>query len=232
MDPSDTAIKLIVFDMAGTTVHDEDFVHQALADALKAAGFETTRDDINAVMGYPKPDAILSILKDNEVPADQLDTQTDHIHSDFVVRMNRFYETHPAVREIEGASDTFRALKNAGVFVGLDTGFGRTTADTIIKRLGWMREGLIDATVTSDEVDKGRPFPYMIQRLMELTGVDSISAVAKVGDTPSDLLEGDQAGCPVNIGVTYGSHTSAELEAYPHTHLVNDIAEIPALLGI
>lgn len=232
MAPSEIVIKMVVFDMAGTTVHDEDFVHQALADALKAAGFDTTRDEINAVMGYPKPDAIQSILKDNQVAEDQLIAKTDSIHTDFVHRMNAFYETHPGVREIEGASKAFQILKNAGILVALDTGFGRSTADTIINRLGWTNNGLIDATVTSDEVEHGRPFPDMIQRLMALSGIEAISHVAKVGDTPSDLLEGERAGCPLNIGVTYGSHTASELEAYPHTHLVNDILDIPQLLGI
>lgn len=232
MHPTDTGIQLIVFDMAGTTVHDEDFVHQALADALEAAGFQTTRDEINAVMGYPKPNAIHSILKDNQVPDNTIESQTNVIHSDFVSRMNRFYETHPGVREIEGASEAFRTLKDAGIRVALDTGFGRTTADTIIERLGWTQKGLLDATVTSDEVEHGRPFPDMIQRLMQLTGVQRMDAVAKVGDTPSDLLEGDRAGCHLNIGVTYGSHTAAELKEYPYTHLVDHISEIPKLLGI
>ena len=232
MTPSQADIKMVVFDMAGTTVHDEDFVHQALADALEAAGFETTRDEINAVMGYPKPDAIQAILKDNQITGEQLAIKTDAIHSDFVHRMNAFYETHPGVREIEGASKAFEILKKAGVLVALDTGFGRSTADTIINRLGWVNDGLIDATVTSDEVENGRPFPDMIQRLMALTGIETTDHVAKVGDTPSDLLEGERAGCPLNIGVTYGSHTATELETYPHTHLVNDILDIPELLGI
>lgn len=232
MYPSDTAIKLIVFDMAGTTVHDEDFVHQALASALEAAGFETTRDAINAVMGYPKPFAIEAILRDKKVPAENRQAQTELIHSDFVDRMNQFYKTHPSVREIEGASEAFRQLKAAGILVGLDTGFGRSTADTIIARLGWVQQGLIDASVTSDEVDHGRPYPDMIQRLMKQTGVESMSEVAKVGDTPSDLMEGDRAGCRFNIGVTYGSHTLAELQEYPSTHLVDNILDIPKLLGL
>ena len=224
-------VHLIVFDMAGTTVHDEDFVHQALADALQAAGIETTRDEINEVMGYPKPIAIETLLKANDEPASSLQERTTTIHADFLSRMNGFYREHPAVREIEGASETFGILKKAGIKVGLDTGFSRSTADIIIERLGWMQADLIDVSVTSDEVERGRPYPDMIRRAMELTGVTSMDAVAKVGDTPSDLQEGQQAGCAFNIGVTYGSHTAAQLEVHPHTHMVSSIKEIPALLG-
>lgn len=231
MSTADPKVQLVVFDMAGTTVHDEDFVHQALADALQAAGIDTTRDEINDVMGYPKPIAIKNILEANDEPEQSLENRTEHIHDDFLARMNAFYREHPAVREITGASDTFKALRKAGVRVALDTGFSRTTADIIIDRLGWKSASLIDASVTSDEVDRGRPYPDMIRRIMGLTGISDMADVAKVGDTPSDLLEGEQAGCHFNIGVTYGSHTSDQLAEYPHTHLVSDIKEIPALLG-
>ena len=224
-------VQLIVFDMAGTTVHDEDFVHQALADALQAAGINTSRNEINEVMGYPKPVAIRTILESNNEPANSLEERTSTIHADFLSRMNTFYQEHPAVREIEGASDTFKKLKNAGIKVALDTGFSRSTASIIIQRLGWAQADLIDVSVTSDEVERGRPYPDMIRKAMDLTGITSMAAVAKVGDTPSDLQEGEQAGCALNIGVTYGSHTEAELKVHPHTHLVSDINDIPALLG-
>ena len=225
-------IQLAVFDMAGTTVHDEDFVHQALADALHAAGVETTREEINVVMGYPKPVAIRTILESEDINAADLEGRTSVIHDDFLNRMNSFYRTHPSVREIDGASDTFRTLKAAGIKVVLDTGFSRPTADIIINRLGWVIPDLIDLSITSDEVDRGRPYPDMIHKAMDLLDVNDASHVAKIGDTPSDLQEGQQAQCGVIIGVTYGSHTRDELVTFPHTYLVSNIREIPSLLGI
>ncbi|NBB75439.1 MAG: haloacid dehalogenase, partial [Bacteroidetes bacterium] len=33
-----TPTELVVFDMAGTTVYDDDFVHRALQEALRHAG--------------------------------------------------------------------------------------------------------------------------------------------------------------------------------------------------
>ena len=225
-------IRLVVFDMAGTTVHDEDFVHRALADALQAAGIATTREEINAVMGYPKPVAIRTILESADRPVDRLEEHALEIHEDFLNRMNMFYATDPDVREIEGASDTFAQLQSGGVKVALDTGFSRPTADIILSRLGWQDSDLVDFTVTSDEVVRGRPYPDMIEKIMQQLGIDDAATVAKVGDTPSDLQEGRQAGCGVVVGVTYGSHDAEELETYPHTHLISHIREIPVLLGL
>jgi phosphoglycolate phosphatase-like HAD superfamily hydrolase len=65
---------------------------------------------------------------------------------------------------------------------------------------------------------------------MELTGVEDVKAVAKVGDTPSDLQEGASAGCGMNVGVTQGTHTRDQLKDHPHTHLIGTIRELPAIL--
>ena len=55
--------------------------------------------------------------------------------------------------------------------------------------------------------------------------------VAKVGDTPADLEEGHNAGCGLVVGVVGGTHTREQLEPYPHTHLIETIADFPALLA-
>ena len=220
-------IALVVFDMAGTTVHDEDYVSASFREALAAAGVTVTPDQVKAVMGYRKIQAVRTLLEQHKAEED-LDAAA--IHDDFLKRMNTFYATSPAVREVEGASDAFRRLKAAGVRVALNTGFSRSTADVIIERLGWHENDLIDASVTSDEVARGRPHSDMLLHLMERTGIKDIRRVAKVGDTPSDLLEGDGAGCGLVIGVTEGSHTADQLRAYPHTHLIATVADLPALV--
>jgi phosphonatase-like hydrolase len=224
-------IRLAVFDMAGTTVYDGDAVHRCLMEALRAEGVAANRPAVNAVMGLPKPLAIQTLIEQAEAsPADP--ERVRRVHAEFVERMNRYYAEDPAVREIAGASETFRALRERGVRVALDTGFSRPLADTILSRLGWRESGRLDATVTSDEVERGRPHPDMIFRAMSLTGVADPAQVAKIGDTPSDLQEGAAAGCGWVIGVTEGSHSREELSAFPHTHLIPTVAAlIPLLFG-
>jgi phosphonatase-like hydrolase len=216
-------IRLVVLDMAGTTILDPDGVGGALKAALTAAGVPWTPEQVNGIMGIPKPVAIRQIMG-GDPDAETIDT----IHRNFQRRMVAYYESDPAVGEIPGALDTFRLLRARGLKIVLDTGFDRTIVDTILRRLNWEHE--LDATVASNEVERGRPFPDLIHRAMELTGVSSPKEVAKVGDTPSDMQEGTAAECAMVIGVTYGTHTEAELRAQPHTHLMHDIAELPDLL--
>jgi phosphonatase-like hydrolase len=223
--------ELVVFDMAGTTVHDDDSVNRCVRAALAAAGLSVTATAVNAVMGIPKPEAIARLIDQSELRA-ALGTQIDAIHDDFVRRSIEFYARDRSVREVAGAGRVFAALKAHGIKVALETGFGRSITRVILDRLGWSENPLIDATIASDEVAKGRPYPDMINILMARLGVLDPARVAKVGDTPADLEEGFRAGCGLVVGVTGGTHTRGELERHPHTALIESIAEFPGLLGL
>ena len=223
-------IELVVFDMAGTTVNDDDSVNRCVRAALQDVGVSVTPEAVNLVMGIPKPLAIRQLLERDERP--DLLGQLNAIHDDFVRRMIAFYQTDPSVHEIAGASDTFRRLRAAGIKTALDTGFSRDIADVIIERLGWNDATLLNITVTSDEVPRGRPHADMIHKAMRELGVSDAKRVAKVGDTPSDLDEGAAAGCGMIVGVTQGSHTAEQLKPFQHTHLIGTVADLPQLLGV
>ncbi len=225
--------ELCVFDMAGTTVHDGDAVHLYLTEALKSAGLSVTRDEVNAVMGIPKPEAIRIVLQSHRAEGEPVAAEEiDQIHERFLEAMIGYYRTSPDVREVDGATKIFHLLRNAGIKIALDTGFSRPIAETVLARLGWREDELIDAVVTSDDVAQGRPWPDMIYQAMALTDCQDAQRVAKIGDTPSDLQEGTSAGCGWVIGVTGGSHTADELRVYPHTHLIGSVADLPTVFEL
>jgi len=219
------AIELVVFDLAGTTVDDGGAVNRCLRAALLADGFGAEPDAVDAVMGLAKPVALRALLG-----AEATDARVERVLADFTARMTAFYASDPSVVEMPGASDAFRALKRAGVGVALDTGFSREIVRVLLDRMGWEGEGLVDASVTSDEVERGRPYPDMIRALMGRLKVSAAHQVAKVGDTPSDLEEGSHAGCGLIIGYTGGTHTRAQLARWPHTHLIDALADLPDLV--
>jgi phosphonatase-like hydrolase len=216
--------------MAGTTVRDDDAVNICLREAL-AKHVAVTRDDVNLVMGLPKPIAI-GLLLESKLTGGQAAPATlvDSIHDDFLARMLQHYRSAPGIEPMPHTLDTFSQLKEAGVSLALDTGFSRPIVDAILERLGWAETGLLDATVASDEVERGRPHADLALKAMRLTGVTDPKRVAKVGDTPSDLQEGTAAGCGLVIGVINGSHTRDQLLVHPHTHLIASLRELPALV--
>ncbi|MDX2273728.1 MAG: HAD hydrolase-like protein [Cyanobacteriota bacterium] len=226
-------IQLVVFDMAGTTVHDNHDVSQALIRAFAQIGLVIGLQDTNPVMGYPKPLAVQMLLEKYGSPDHPISQeQVRQVHELYRQAILHFYETSPSVAEKDHASQVFESLRQQGIRVALDTGFDRLTADTLLKRLGWLAGGVIDASVTSDEVPRGRPYPDMIWEAMRRTGVESVMQVAKVGDTPSDLEQGSAAGCAYVIGITNGSHDRQALQPHPHTHLIDELGELLPILGI
>ncbi len=207
---------LVVFDLAGTTVYDGDSVGGAMQRALaEMTCLELPMPVVNSVMGLAtKPIAIAKLLRD--AGREVIPSTVESVNSRFVQLMLEHYRQGKDVREIDGASSLFQDLRAADMKVGLNTAFSREIADLIFERLGWRRGSHYDASMSAEEVSRGRPAPYMIFRLMEITGVTDVGRVAKVGDTPTDIREGHSAGCGLVVAVTYGTHSRARLESETH----------------
>lgn len=223
MTAAASGVRLVVFDMAGTTVRDDALVLNCFVEAAQRVGLDVSREELNARMGESKRalfDALARRQRAPEVAA-------------------RGYETFRAVLEeayaragaapIDGAERVFARLRADGVRVALNTGFYRRVADLLVERLGW--RDVVDAVVCDDDVPEGRPAPYMIHAAMQRCGVHDVRDVAVVGDTPSDMLAGRNAGARAVVGVTSGSHTAASLRRYPATHVVESVRDIPAVLA-
>jgi phosphoglycolate phosphatase-like HAD superfamily hydrolase len=60
--------------------------------------------------------------------------------------------------------------------------------------------------------------------------IDDVREVAVVGDTANDLLAGTRSGASLVIGVLSGAHSPVELARAPHTHIIDSVADLPALL--
>jgi len=223
-------IRLVIFDIAGTTLVDKNYVGMCIQQAFTSFGTHMDEAAIQSVMGWEKPVAIRKLLESlhsNKAIDEQIVNQ---IHESYLSNILTFFREDPRVKEIEGTTALFEQLRASGIKIGLDTGFDRKTTDIILDRVGWRK--CIDASVTSDEVANGRPAPDMGLKLMELTEVDNPAEVAKIGDTASDLQEGEALGCRYNIGVTSGAYQRGELEAYPHTHIIDSIRDLPKILNL
>ena len=221
-------IQLVVFDMAGTTVSDNEDVAKAFREAFSLAGISVEINRIQPLMGYHKPVAIRKLMA--LLGRVTNDEEVERIHEDFKKVMIRFYQEDPQVRPMPGAEDVFAWLQEQGIRVSLNTGFSREIASVIINRFRWIEQGLVNHFIGSDEVEQGRPHAYMIKRLMELNGVSDPLDVAKVGDTAVDIEEGRSAGCRYLIGVTTGACTEAELEKSYPTHIIDHLQELPRII--
>jgi len=216
-------VELVIFDMAGTTVEDNGEVPDAFAGALSEHGIRVSPEQLDAVRGSSKQQAVLGLVP--EGPGRE--SRAAAVYGSFRERLADRYRTD-GVRAVAGAAETFRWLRERGVRVALNTGFDRETTALLLDALGLDRR-VFDAVVCGDDVPRGRPAPYLIFRAMEAAGVSSVHVVANVGDTVLDLRAGRNAGVRWNVGVLSGAHGRAALEAEPHTHLLASVAELPGL---
>jgi len=118
----------------------------------------------------------------------------------------------------------FTRLREKGVKIGLNTGYSVRIQKAMIDNLG-MNE-YIDEYISSEEVNYGRPFPYMIYHLMERLNIKNINEVAKIGDTRNDIMEGRNAGCIQTIGVLSGAETKETLELESPNNIIDIITDL------
>lgn len=220
----DKKIGLVVCDMAGTTVRDAGQVPKAFTSALAAHGIAVTPQAINSLRGASKRLAILNLIPESR----DRELRSEQVYATFVQHLAQVF--NGTVEPVPGAREMIDTLRGEGVRVALNTGFDRDTTNLLLDALRW-REGVVDAVVCGDEVPLGRPAPYMIFRCMEVTGVVDVRCVANAGDTVLDLQAGHNAGVALNIGVLSGAHGRDQMQPMPHTHLLNSVADLPALLA-
>jgi len=224
------AVKLVVFDIAGTTVKDNGEIATAFHDAMKEHGYDIPHEKIYPLMGYKKPEAIRMMLQEYEHDVAGITTEyINEIHERFVQLMVQYYKHTDRLQPLPHAEEMFAWLKERNIKIGLDTGFSTHITNVIIDRLGWLKDGKINYVVCSNEVPAGRPHPYMIQKMMQAAGIEDAKQVIKIGDTEVDVNEGKNAGCLYSIGVTTGAFSREALLPYHPDFIIDDLKE---LIGI
>ena len=226
-------IKLVVLDMAGTTVLDQHEVEHCFKLAAQKNGLLSSDERILALQGYAKL-YVFTLLWTEQIGEDNpnITEMAAKSYADFKEILENHYRTQP-VFPTEGCLELFEALHVKGIKIALTTGFYREVADIILGRLGWLpsleASSGIHLSVTPDEVNgEGRPSPAMISYAMEKLGVADVAEVINVGDTPVDLAFGKNAGVRLALGVCNGTHTREQLAAHPNDGLLDKISDLLA----
>lgn len=231
-------IQLVVFDMAGTTVRDENEVFDCFMEATKNSGLEVEASKLNSMMGWAKK-LVFQTLWAERIGKEHPDYQTkvETSYTQFKQILENHYRTQP-VQTTEGCWDLFAWLKSQNIKIALNTGFYREVTNIILQRLGWNKgldsnyigsdASVIQVSVTPSEIyhNEGRPAPYMIQKAMYKLGIKDPQRVIAVGDTPSDIQAGVNANCLWSLGVTNGTHTREQLATSSHNGLLDSLSEL------
>lgn len=234
-------VSMVMFDLSGTTVYDDTGVRDCLYKAAQEFKLNTTPEEILLNMGTNKIHLyqfLISRARGKKIEIEDFEKIKDPDTYDEAVKIfDRYQEImiehyRNEVKEVDGASDTFRWCHKHGIKVATDTGFHRVVTDAIMEGLGWLRDGLVDISVDVEDIPGqiGRPAPFMIYHAMTQLNVQSVHEVVKIGDTPADMLEGCNAGCRAVIGVLSGPRPVEAWGRYRHTHVLPSVKELPKLI--
>ncbi len=220
-------IKLVVFDMAGTVVNENNVVYKTLCKAINGGGVTVSLDQVLAEgAGKEKSTAIKDIV--NRYAPGHSNETTDEMYQHFIVLLEKAYEDLE-VAPIEGAEELFKALKTKGICSVVNTGYNSKIANQLLLKLGWTSGVTFDKIVTASDVDRTRPYPDMILLAMTLCGISEAKEVLKIGDSIIDIEEGKNAACGKTVGITTGAHTRAQLETAHPDYIINSLSELLAL---
>jgi phosphonatase-like hydrolase len=122
-----------------------------------------------------------------------------------------------------------RSLRDEGLRTALTTGWERSLQDALLQALGWVDEADLDV-VPSGWRQRGAPYPDLVLRAVLELRVDNVRHVAVAADSASALLSGWSAGAWIVAGVAARAHQPA-LSVAPHTHLLGDLTELPAVVA-
>ena len=222
--------RLVVLDMAGTTVADGGLVERAFQRAAERLGVEPGSADHAAKLQYVRDtmgESKISVFRHlfgSEELAQRANSVFEEAYGELV--------DGGLIAPIPGAREAIEKLRADGRTVVLTTGFARVTQDAILDALGW--QGLADLTLCpADAGGRGRPYPDMVLAAFLRTGAgDDVRDMAVAGDTAYDMHSGRRSGAATVAGDLTGAHDAPALREHGATHVLASVADLPALLGL
>ncbi len=221
----DAEIQLVIFDLMGTLIRDDGVVDRAYDAALNHAGI-TSADPrysdawktIAALRGRPTLVVLIDVLG-NPVSAEEATWAFD----------DSILASVDAMAPIAGAPEVLGRLAERNILTAVTTSFTPEVRKAVLSKFGWT--DTFAATLSARGTRRGHPAPDLLLEAILNLGIDSVGQVAIIGDSAADLEAGNRAGAGLVIGVRSGGALPGKLESAPHTHLIDSVADLEAVLN-
>jgi phosphonatase-like hydrolase len=221
---------MIVFDMAGTTIDEDNIVYKTLHKSINEYNVDV---DLSAVLeigaGQEKLTAIKDIVSKYGTQEDLL--KANDMYHYFINHLQTAYEEFD-IKAMQNATSVLMNIRSKGILVVLNTGYDRATAQFILNKIKWTQLNEYDLLVTATDVEKNRPAPDMIHYAMKLFSIKDPKEVVKIGDSKIDIEEGQNAHCLYSIGITTGAQTKAQLMEANPDNIIDNLDELISFLKI
>ena len=133
------------------------------------------------------------------------------------------------VKMFPHVEETLRHLHRQGCILTIASSRSRPSLSAFVNEMGL--SSLISFIVAGDEVPRAKPWPDMVTKTLEHTGMAPENTYV-VGDAPFDMLMGKRARCHT-VGVTYGNGTKDQLMEAGAERLIDRFCQLEDIvLGV
>ena len=213
-------VKLVIFDWDGTLF---DSIDKICASMLQAAHLAEApvrhKDDIKNIIGLSLDKAIDVIWP--ELSIDEQRIIMDYYKGIYVAADQTPPDAYPGVIQM------LDQLQEAGLILAVATGKTRRGLERVMSLTN--THHYFTTTRCADEAIS-KPHPLMLEQILTEMDISPEHAIM-IGDTEYDLNMATNAGMK-SIGVTYGAHNEARLQACRPHALLNDFNQLSNLLGL
>jgi pyrophosphatase PpaX len=209
-------IRAVLFDLDGTLVDTVGLILASVRHAFAGRPGPTDAEWI-AGIGQPLRVQLRAFARDEEDVEALLARYRDHQRAHHDAQTRRF----------DGAAEVLATIRAEGRSIGVVTAKLADTADRALRHVGLAP--LVDVVVGADSCARHKPDPEPVRLALARLGRAPGEAVF-VGDSPHDVAAGNAAGV-VTVGALWGACTREALAAAAASHLLERLADLPALLS-
>ncbi len=187
--------RAVLFDLDGVITDTMQFHYEAFHQAFKRLGLDVKPLDIFTREGMPSMKLGRALVEEYGV------TVSDEELKKTVEEKRELYRqiAEGKIRAYPRVPETLAMLRENGVKLALVTGSNRKSVTKVVDEAGLA--GMFDAIVTSEDTEKGKPFPDPYLRGIEMLGVDKAYSVV-VENSPMGIKAAKAAGVDYVIAVT------------------------------
>ncbi len=146
------SIRMLVCDMAGTTIQEKGIVYNSLYKTVKLIKPDLMKSEIAQFSGHNKLEVIKYFVEKQKMSSPT--TVINNLDSEFNYYLKKEYSNNDSVKLIHPALlSYFNVLRYNDIKICLNTGYNKDIQNLLIDKLGML--DYIDDYISSQEVDRG-----------------------------------------------------------------------------
>jgi HAD superfamily hydrolase (TIGR01549 family) len=214
-------LRAVIFDIDGTLVDSVDLHAQCWKEAFEHFGYDIPYGEIRYQIGKGGDKLLAMFLSEKEI--EKRGHQIEEFRGELFQR-----KYFPRCKPFPKVLELFERLRDEGLKLALASSGKKDEVRKYEQLLGI--ETLIDASTSSDDAEKSKPDPDILQEARKKIGNVEPAECLYVGDSPHDAKAARRDGMPM-VGVLCGGFSKKDLLAEGALRTYQDPADLLAEWG-